>query len=147
MKHLKKTHVTVFAVLVIIFGSRWLILPIMMLMIPDFRMFFLEFLKVSAVWFYFRNGIYALLGVCLIISGIALIKRKLWGRKLFLFSICGDAMVSMYILLRNIPYIEDFTIIDVVLDITYLIFVTVAFWFFTRKKMVRYLVEKEIGNL
>ena len=142
MKQIKKAHVTVFAVLVIIFGSRWLLWPIMML-IPDFRMFFLEFLKVSPAWFYFRNSIYALLGVCLTISGIALIKRKLWGRKLFLFSICADVMVSMYHFLRSMSFITDYTIIDIVCNITYLIFVIAAFWFFARKKMVRYFIEKE----
>lgn len=143
MEQKRPIGIKIFAIIGILYGIFLLLFSSIFFLFPMMRHFFIDLLKTQPHRLYITLSIYSILALSFIISGQMLLKKRIWGRNLFLLSVTLNLVLGIYDLARGIVNNIDLNVQLVNLGsiIEFLFVFTLSiiiFWYFNCKNTQDY---------
>lgn len=149
MKQQRPIGITIFALIGILYGICLLFLSVMYFV---FKSVFAVFGEVSSYAYYIVSFICFVLGSCFLVSSLALLKKRLWARRLFLLTVLSNMAVEIWLFVKKmIPgtrlEVSPIGLEDVLELLVASICTLLIFWYFNRKNVRNYLTSKDLCNV
>ena len=140
MKQRRPVGMIIFASIGSLYGLFLLFLGVFYII---FKTCFVVFYAVYPYKVYLTSFIYFVFGLVFLIPGLALLRRKLWGRKLFLLAVFLHMILYVRHFIKTVvfatsPEISKVGLEDILELLVVLILSSLCFWYFNRENVRSY---------